>query len=84
MAQSRFLAFEKKEFLEILPPTVFFAVGFNLIVLTGSFNPFPLRICCIHLSTLDSRVLDCWAQKVLEVAATVASSMFGGLHGIFE
>ena len=24
-----------------------------------SFNPFPLRICCIHFSTLDSRVLDC-------------------------
>ena len=25
----------------------------------GSFNPFPLRICGIHFSTLDSRVLDC-------------------------
>ena|SRR5258705_3048066 len=22
-------------------------------------HPFPLRICCIHFSTLDSRVLDC-------------------------
>ena len=34
MTKSRFLAFVIKEFLEILPPTVFFAVGFNLIVLT--------------------------------------------------
>lgn len=24
-----------------------------------SFNPFPLRMSCIHFSTLDSRVLDC-------------------------
>src|SRR3984893_4471671 len=34
MAKSRLLAFVIKEFREILPPTVFFAVGFNLIVLT--------------------------------------------------
>ena len=34
MAKSRLLAFIIKEFREILPPTVFFAVGFNLIVLT--------------------------------------------------
>src|SRR6202045_4949651 len=34
MAKSRLLAFIIKEFREILPPTVFFAVGFNLVVLT--------------------------------------------------
>src|SRR5580692_5851061 len=32
--KSRFLAFIGKQFLEVLPPTLFFAVGFNLIVLT--------------------------------------------------
>jgi len=31
---SRLLAFIIKELREMLPPTVFFAVGFNLIVLT--------------------------------------------------
>jgi len=34
MPKSRLLAFVIKEFREVLPPTVFFAVGFNLIVLT--------------------------------------------------
>jgi hypothetical protein len=34
MAKSRLLAFVIKEFREVVPPTVFFAVGFNLIVLT--------------------------------------------------
>ncbi len=34
MAKSRLLAFVIKEFREVVPPTVFFGVGFNLIVLT--------------------------------------------------
>src|SRR3984957_10748118 len=34
MTKSTLLAFAIKEFREIVPPTVFFAVGFNLIVLT--------------------------------------------------
>ena len=34
MPKSRLLAFVIKELWEVLPPTVFFAVGFNLIVLT--------------------------------------------------
>ena len=34
MPKSRLLAFLVKELREVLPPTVFFAVGFNLIVLT--------------------------------------------------
>src|ERR1700730_17317788 len=34
MTKSRFLAFLIKEFREFLPPTVFFAVGFSLVVLT--------------------------------------------------
>jgi NAD(P)-dependent dehydrogenase (short-subunit alcohol dehydrogenase family) len=34
MPQSRFLAFLIKEFREVVPPTLFFGVGFNLIVLT--------------------------------------------------
>jgi hypothetical protein len=34
MARSRVLAFAIKEFGEMIPPTLFFAVGFNVIVLT--------------------------------------------------
>jgi hypothetical protein len=34
MPKSRHLAFVFKEFRKVLPPTVFFAVGFNLVVLT--------------------------------------------------
>ena len=34
MPKSRLLAFLIKELREVVPPTVFFAVGFNLIVLT--------------------------------------------------
>ena len=34
MARSRTLAFLIKELKEVLPPTVFFAVSFNIIVLT--------------------------------------------------
>jgi hypothetical protein len=34
MAKSRLVAFLIKEFREVVPPTLFFAVGFNLIVLT--------------------------------------------------
>src|SRR6478672_12940777 len=34
MPKSRLLAFVIKELRELLPPTVFFAVSFNLIVLT--------------------------------------------------
>jgi hypothetical protein len=34
MSKSRLLAFVIKEVREVVPPTVFFAVGFNLVVLT--------------------------------------------------
>jgi len=34
MPKSRLLAFIIKELREVVPPTVFFAIGFNLIVLT--------------------------------------------------
>ena len=34
MPKSRLLAFVIKELREVVPPTVFFAVGFNLVVLT--------------------------------------------------
>src|SRR6266436_10393485 len=34
MPKSRLLAFVIKEFREVVPPTVFFAVGFNLVALT--------------------------------------------------
>jgi len=34
MSKSALSAFLIKEFKEVLPPTVFFALGFNLIVLT--------------------------------------------------
>src|ERR1700757_4561579 len=32
--KSSFLAFIGRQFLEVLPPTLFFAIGFNVIVLT--------------------------------------------------
>lgn len=35
MSRPRVLAFAAKEFGEMVPPTLFFMVGFNLIVLTG-------------------------------------------------
>ena len=35
MSRPRVLAFVSKEFREMVPPTLFFMVGFNLIVLTG-------------------------------------------------
>ena len=34
MPKSRLLAFVIKELKELLPPTVFFAISFNLVVLT--------------------------------------------------
>ena len=34
MARSRVAAFAIKEFKELIPPTLFFAVSFNIIVLT--------------------------------------------------
>jgi hypothetical protein len=34
MPRSRALSFVTKEFVEMVPPTIFFAVGFNLIMLT--------------------------------------------------
>ena len=48
MPKSRLLAFIIKELKEDLPPTVFFAVGFNLIVLTtdlilAEFEPVALE-----------------------------------------
>jgi hypothetical protein len=43
MTRPRVLTFLAKEFREMLPPTLFFMIGFNLIVLTG------------HLATEDYR-----------------------------
>jgi hypothetical protein len=40
MAKSRLLTFIVKELRKVLPPTVFFGVGFNLIVLT-ELKPMP-------------------------------------------
>jgi hypothetical protein len=39
MSRSRALAFVIKELEEILPPTLFFVVGFNLIVLDHAAPP---------------------------------------------
>ena len=39
--------------------TTEWGVSVRLRELFHSFNPFPLKICCIHFSTLDVRVLDC-------------------------
>ena len=41
-----------REFLEILPPTIFFFIGFNLIMLTTNLILAELRspICQLHFS----------------------------------
>ena len=60
MPKSRLLAFVIKELREVVPPTVFFAIGFSLIVLTTnliladyllSFGSFMVAIVTALVAT---------------------------------
>src|ERR1700732_612690 len=69
MAKSRLLAFIIKEFREILPPTVFFAVGFNLIVLTTDL------ILADYLVSLGSFMVATVTALVVGKAVLIANAM---------
>ena len=59
MLRSLALAFVIKKFEEILPPTLFFAAGFNLIVLTTRLvlDNFLFRIANFALATAGALVV---------------------------
>jgi hypothetical protein len=69
MPESRFLAFVVKELKEVLPPTVFFAVGFNLIVLTIDL------ILADYLSSFASFMIATTAALVVGKSVLVANAM---------
>jgi hypothetical protein len=56
MPKSRHLAFVFKEFRKALPPTVFFAVGFNLVVLTTNLilNEYLVSFANFLLATIGA------------------------------
>jgi hypothetical protein len=59
MLRSRVVAFAIKEFKEIIPPTVFFAVGFNLIVLTTQLvlNDYFVQFAGFLVATASALVV---------------------------
>jgi hypothetical protein len=59
MPKSRHLAFVFKEFRKALPPTVFFAVGFNLVVLTTNLilNEYLVSFGNFILATIGALVV---------------------------
>jgi hypothetical protein len=69
MRKSRLLAFVLKEFREILAPTAFFAVGFNLIVLNTHL------ILSDYLVSLGSFVVATVAALVVGKAVLVAHAL---------
>jgi hypothetical protein len=69
MTKSRFLAFLVKEFKEVLPPTMFFAVGFNLIVLTIDL------ILADYLTSFASFMIATMAALVVGKSVLVANAM---------
>ena len=69
MPESRLLAFVVKELKEVLPPTVFFAVGFNLIVLTIDL------ILADYLSSFASFMIATTAALVVGKSVLVANAM---------
>jgi hypothetical protein len=69
MAKSSLLAFLLKEFREIVPPTVFFAIGFNLIVLTTDL------ILADYLASFANFVVVTMAALVVGKAVLVANAM---------
>jgi hypothetical protein len=69
MPKSRLLAFVIKELREVLPPTVFFAVGFNLIVLTTDL------ILADYLVSFGSFMVATVTALVVGKAVLVANAM---------
>ena len=59
MAKSRLLAFLIKEFWEVVPPTLFFAVGFNLIVLTTNLflADYKMQFASFMVATISALVV---------------------------
>jgi hypothetical protein len=59
MAKSRVTAFLLKELREILPPTLFFAVGFNLILLTTNLilADYLVRFASFIVATVGALVV---------------------------
>jgi hypothetical protein len=69
MAKSRLLSFFVKELREVLPPTVFFGVGFNLIVLTTDL------ILADYLVSFGNFVVATMAALVVGKAVLVANAL---------
>jgi hypothetical protein len=69
MPKSRLLAFVIKELREVLPPTVFFAVSFNLIVLTTDL------ILADYLASFGSFMVATVTALVVGKAVLVANAM---------
>jgi len=69
MAKSRLLSFIFKELREVLPPTVFFGVGFNLIVLTTDL------ILADYLVSFGNFVVATMAALVVGKAVLVANAL---------
>jgi hypothetical protein len=69
MPKSRLLAFVIKEFREVWPPTVFFAVGFNLIVLTTDL------ILADYLVSFGNFIVATVAALVVGKAVLIANAL---------
>jgi hypothetical protein len=69
MAKSRLLSFIVKELREVLPPTIFFGVGFNLIVLTTDL------ILADYLVSFGNFVIATMAALVVGKAVLVANAL---------
>ena len=69
MPKSRLLAFLIKELREVVPPTVFFAVGFNLIVLTTDL------ILADYLASFGSFMVATITALVVGKSVLVANAM---------
>jgi hypothetical protein len=69
MAKSRLLSFIVKELQEVLPPTVFFGVGFNLIVLTTDL------ILADYLVSFGNFIVATTAALVVGKAVLVANAL---------
>jgi hypothetical protein len=69
MPKSRLVAFILKELREVVPPTLFFAVGFNLIIFTTDL------ILADYLLKFGSFILATTAALVVGKAVLVANAM---------
>jgi hypothetical protein len=69
MSKSRILAFAIKELREVVPPTVFFAVGFNLVVLTTDL------ILADYLRTFASFMVATVTALVVGKSVLIANAM---------